>query len=412
MVEDASLSQMYEGTEKRHFLEPLIVLAKHKRFMILTTGGAAIFSVVLSLLLPVYYTANTKILPPQQSGSMATAMMEQLGGIGSLVGALGGKDLGLRNANDMYVAMLKSQRVADKMIDRFKLMDADHYHVKLREDAYKKLGALTEITARKEGIISISVDDRNPQNAADMANAFVEELEKLTQHLAVTDAGKRQIFFEREARTANDELATAEQGLKQTQEKYGMIQLEGQAKVLLESEARLRAEVASQEVQLQSMRFFATPENPDLKRAEQQLAALKTQLAIVERGQGSDSTADALMRMPVAGLEYVRKLREVKYREKLLELMLRQYEAARIDHGKEAALIQVLDAAKTPERKSSPKRAIICITITMVVFVMACAWVFFREFIERAKEDPQYLARLQLLKFYLSWRRKSADLRT
>ena len=101
-----------------------------------------------------------------------------------------------------------------------------------------------------------------------MVNAFVEELEKLTQHLAVTDAGKRQIFFEREARTANDELATAEQGLKQTQEKYGMIQLEGQAKVLLESEARLRAEVASQEVQLQSMRFFATPENPDLRRGE------------------------------------------------------------------------------------------------------------------------------------------------
>ena len=191
-----------------------------------------------------------------------------------------------------------------------------------------------------------------------------------------------------------------------------MIQLEGQAKVLLESEARLRAEVASQEVQLQSMRFFATPENPDLRRAEQQLAALKAQLAIVERGQGSDSTADALMRMPVAGLEYIRKLREVKYREKLLELMLRQYEGARIDEGKEAALIQVLDAAKTPERKSSPKRAIICISITMVVFVMACAWVFFREFIERAKEDPQYLARLQLLKFYLSWRRKSADLRT
>ena len=99
-------------------------------------------------------------------------------------------------------------------------------------------------------------------------------------------------------------------------------------------------------------------------------------------------------------------------RQRLLELMLRQYEAARIDEGKEAALIQVLDAAKTPERKSSPKRAIICISITMVVFVMACAWVFFREFIERAKEDPQYLARLQLLKFYLSWRRKSADLRT
>src|SRR5205823_10265318 len=176
MVEDPFLSRMYEGTEKRHFLEPLIILAKHKRFMAFVTGGAAVFSIALSLLLPVYYTASKKILPPQQSGSMSS-MMDQLGGLGALIGVLGGKELGMRNANDTYVAMLKSRRVADNLIDRFHLME--RYHVKLREDAYKKLGALTEITARKDGVISISVDDRDKQYAANMANAFVEELEKL-----------------------------------------------------------------------------------------------------------------------------------------------------------------------------------------------------------------------------------------
>jgi len=314
LVQDPQDS-VYEP-EGKHFIEPLIVMAKHKVLILGTTVGAALLSIVIALLLPQYFTAEAKLLPPQQSQSMASAMMSQLGQLAPLLQAAGGKDLGIRNHNDMYVAMLKSRTVADALIDRFSLMNV--YHKKLREEARRRLEDLTQVAAGKDGIISVSVDDRSPGRAAEMANAYIDELEILTRTLAITDAGKRRIFFEREVKAANDELATAESQLKQTEESTGIIQLDSQAKVMLQAYADLRAQVAMKQVELQSMRSFATAENPDLIRVQPALAALQTQLSRFERGQGTRSPTDlALEKVPGAGLEYIRKLREVKYRETL-----------------------------------------------------------------------------------------------
>src|SRR5882724_791334 len=234
--------QLFEDGDKRHFLEPFIILAKHKFFIVCFVAGAAVLSLVVSLLLPVYYTANAKILPPQQSQSMASAMMSQLGQLGPLIGAAAGKDM-IRNPNDTYVAMLRSRTVGDSMVDRFSLLSL--YDTPKRVDARHQLEGLTEIIAGKDGVISISVEDRNPGRAADMANAYIDELEKLTRTLAVTDAGKRRIFFEREVKAANEELSTAEVALKQTMETTGIIQLDSQSKVVLEAYANIRAQVVA-----------------------------------------------------------------------------------------------------------------------------------------------------------------------
>jgi tyrosine-protein kinase Etk/Wzc len=173
LIEDQQDS-VYE-TEKKHFIEPLIVMAKHKVLILGTAVGAALLSIVIVLVLPQYFTAEAKLLPPQQSQSMASAMMSQLGQLAPLLQAAGGKDLGIRNPNDMYVAMLKSRTVADALIDRFQLMNV--YHKKLREETRRRLADLTEIAAGKDGIISISVDDRSPGRAAEMANAYIDVLE-------------------------------------------------------------------------------------------------------------------------------------------------------------------------------------------------------------------------------------------
>jgi len=403
--EGVPLPQLFEDGDKQHFLEPFIVLAKHKFFILYFVVGAAILSIVITLLLPVYYTANAKILPPQQNQSMASAMMGQLGQLAPLLGAAAGKDLGIRNPNDMYVTMLRSRTVADKMVDRFSLMNV--YGKKLREDTRHRLDDLTEIVAGKDGVISVSVDDRDPGRAAAMANAYIDELEKLTRTLAVTDAGKRRVFFEREVRSANDELAVAEVALKRTMETTGIIQLDNQSKVMLESFASLRAQVVNKEVQVQAMRSFATPENPDLIRAEQELAALNTQVSHIEHGQGGEAMADiALEKVPTKGLEYIRRLREVKYRETLFELLAKQYEAARIDEAKDTAIIQSLDVAVPPEKKSWPKRGLIVLAVTLLAGLLAVLWAYTAEAMGRAKEDPQYLARLQLLKMYVTSGRK------
>ncbi len=403
--EEVPLTQLLEDGDKRHFLEPFIILAKHKFFILCFVAGAAFLSVVVSLLLPVYYSANAKILPPQQSQSIASAMMSQLGQLAPLIGAAAGKDMGIRNPNDMYIAMLRSRTIGDAMVDRFSLMSV--YKTKMRVDARLHLDGVTEIVTGKDGVISISVDDRDPVRAAAMANGYIDELEKLTRTLAVTDAGKRRIFFEREVKVANEDLSTAEVALKQTMETTGIIQLDSQSKVVLEAYASLRAQVVNKEVQVQAMRSFATPENPDLKRAEQELAALRTQVDHLEHGQGGQSMADiALEKVPAKGLEYIRKLREVKYRETLFELLAKQYEAARIDEAKDSAIIQTLDTAIPPERKSRPKRAYIVVSITLLAALLAMLWAYTSEAIGRAKEDPQHHARMQLLKMYLTSGRK------
>ncbi len=378
------------------FPEPLIVVAKRRHFILKFVGITVILALAIVWFWPNSYTANVKILPPQQTQSMASAAMaSQLGPLASL-----GSSLGLRNTGDVYVSMLKSETIANTLIDRFSLMSV--YKSKWRVDAQKKLESRTDVVMSKDGVISVSVDDRSPQLAAELANGYIEELEKLAKKLAVTEAGKRRLFYESEVKSELDELSKAELGLKQTQEKTGIFTLESQAKAVIESVAALRATVAAQQIQVQAMRSFATPENPDLIKAENELAAAEAQLNRMEKRTGSGSTLDMpLSAMPTAGLEYLRRYREVRYHESLFALLARQYEAARIDEGKDPIIIQELDKATPPEKKSSPHRAIILVIVVILAVVIAIMLAFFMERVEKAKENPQFAARWQMFKFYL-----------
>lgn len=389
--------------ETIHFLEPFIVLAKRKTLLLLLPLGVGLLTAVVSFLLPKTYTAEAKIMPPQQTQSLSASMLGQLAPLANMAG----KDLGLRNSGDLYVAMLRSRTVADDLIQRFDLEKV--YEQKRTIDTEKQLENLTEITAGKEGVISVSASDRDPKRAAALANAYIEELQKLTQTLAVTEAGRRRLFFEREVVQASDELAQAESALQKTQEATGFFQLDNQSKAIVESAAALQAQVTAKEVQVQSMRSYATAENPDLLRAQQELSALRAGLARMQLGQEGISLADVPMRkMPAAVLQYLRSLREVKYRESLLELLTKQYEAARIDEARDSAIIQVLDKAVPPEVRSWPHRSVMVLSMVFVAFLVAIVAAFALEAAERAKTDPQFLVRLQLLKFYMRGSKKVA----
>ena len=292
-------------------LEVLILLAKRKKMIARVTAGAILLAVIISLLLPNTYTATTLVLPPQQSRSAATAMLAQLNPL--MAGF--GNDLRLQNPSDLYVALLKSQFVADELIQRFDLRKV--YGFKKTVDTREQLAGASSFRTRKEGVIEISVEDRDPKRAAEIANAYVEALQKLTQGLAVTEASQRRLFYERELVSAKDRLSDAEVALKETQEKTGLIQLDEQAKAIIQSSAALRAQVAAKEIQLQRMRLFATEQNPDLQGTEQELRALQGQLAIVER-KGAEGKGDILVataKVPAAGLEYIRRLRDVSTRK-------------------------------------------------------------------------------------------------
>jgi tyrosine-protein kinase Etk/Wzc len=385
------------GTEKEtvYFLDLVIVLAKHGKFIVLFVAAAAAISVLVSLVLPFRYTAKTGLMPPQQEQSTTAALLGQLS---PLMNLAGGPSMG-GNSSELFMAMLKSRTVADNLINQFSLRSV--YGLKRDTDAREQLESLTEISAGKEGVITISVTDRDATRAAALANAYVEGLRKLTENLAVTEAGRRRLFFEREMETAKEELVKADQSLRQTQEKSGILQIDSQARVMLESAAALRAEVAAKEVQIESMRSYATPENPDLVRAHNELTALRSQVVQALTGQGDTLPTDiAVRKIPQAGQEYIGKLREVKYRETLLEMMTKQYELARIDEAKESSLVQVLDAAVPPEVRSFPHRSIIVLAGTFVALFAACLLAFIFEAMGSAKKDAQFLTRLELLKSY------------
>jgi len=385
-------------TEEVSLLDLLIVVARRRWAIVRVALYVTLAGVIISLLLPIRYTALTSILPPQQNSSTNSALMAQLGNLGSVASLAGGGGLGLKNPNDLQVAMLQSRTVEDAMLDRFHLIE--RYHAKRRSDARKKLEKVVDINnGAKDGLIRISITDRDPRYATDMANGYVEEFKKFSATLAVTEASQRRLFFEQQLSQAKDNLAKAEEDLKRTGQKTGLIQLDAQARAAIQLIAELRAQVAAKEAQIIAMRSFATGENPGLQMAEQELAGLRAQEA--KMGAASEGTTNALVpkgNMQEAGIEYIRKLRDVKYYETIFDLLARQYEVAKVDEARQGAVVQIVDRATVPDHRSSPQRTLIVLGAAAFGIFLGIAWVFAAEGLTRISNNPAEQGRLELLK--------------
>ncbi|MDE3188335.1 MAG: chain length determinant family protein [Acidobacteriota bacterium] len=425
MATDTSLSEQQEPVTSpppsagvvRHIkeddeislLDLLIVLAERKRTILWVTAIFAILAIVVSLILPKRYTATVILLPPQQNSSMASALASQLGNLGGMA-ALAGGSLGLKNPNDMFVAMLKSRTVEDAMVERFGLMQ--EYHKKYLSDARKAFENRTDVDGdSKGGLIHISVEDRDPKRAAELANGYVDQFRNLSEHLAISEASQRRLFFEQQLEQAKDNLANAEEALKVTEQKTGLIQLDSQARALIESAAALRAQIAAKEVQIQGMQTYATGENSQLVQAQQELDSMRTQLA--KLGGSEDSGSGGLIvpkgKVPQAGLEYVRKLRDVKYYETIFDILARQFEIAKLDEAKEGALIQVVDPAIPPDKRSFPKRGLIVLGATIAGLLTGICIALASAGLGYLRSERATQAKLLHLKRILSWRTRPAS---
>ena len=388
-TDDASFSGASSDSYEVSLIDILTQLAYRKWLIAKVTGIAMLAGLILALVLPVRYTATTKIMPPQQTQSTASMlMMSQLtaAGGGGLA-ALAGAGLGLKNPDDIYIGMLKSRPVADAIIEKFDLMQV--YHAKDMTAARKKLAGYTEILSEKEGFISISVTDKDKKRAADMANAYTEQLRIFTQSLAVTEASQRRLFYEEQLKQAKDALVAAELGFQRVQQQKGLVQLDAQAKAMIESLAALRAEIAAKQVEVEALRSYATEQNPDLQLAEKELASLQAEEARLEQRSPSSGIAGlGLGNVPIAGMEYLRAAHEVAYRQALYDMLMKQYDAARMDEAKEAAIIQVVESAIPPDHKSSPKRALIFALSILLGFFTGCILALFQWWKELVQLDP------------------------
>jgi uncharacterized protein involved in exopolysaccharide biosynthesis len=387
--------------DKINLFDYFIVIAKHKKFIIFFTFACAVISAVISLLLSDIFRPQARIIPPKDSSSMSSQLISQFMGSSSVAGLFGEGA-----PADLYVGMLNSRSILDQVIKRFDLMKLykKDSMVETREELLDNI----QIEADpKSSIITISVEDKDPRRAADMSNAFVEYLVDLSKGLAITDAAQKRLFFEEQIKYTKKSLSAAEEDLRAFQEKTGVLQVDDQAKAVIEGIAVISAQIAAKEVQIRVMKTFSTALNPDLQKAEDELKALNIELRKLEAKGGSGH--DPLMptgRMPSVGLEYMRRLRDVKLYSTLFDLLEKQYEMARLDESKNISFIQIIDMAIPPDKEAKPKRALIVLLATVAGFFFAILGVFFVEFKEDILSDSKNRERYETFKKYISFKNK------
>jgi uncharacterized protein involved in exopolysaccharide biosynthesis len=377
-------SNLDPGPPAASLVDYLLVIARHKKMILYTTLGAALLTAGITLLMPNIYTATTLILATEDDKGAMSAMMAQLGGLGGLAGIAGGSVLGGPSKTDLYVSILKSEAVKDPIIDRFKLLKV--YKEKFRVDAYKALDKKAVVTAgKKDGIITITVSDKDPKRAADMANEYVEELGRFAARLNMSGAGKNRLFLEEHLTTAKTDLARAGDELKVFQARNKMVNVTEQAKAAIEGVAQLKAQLAVQEVQLATLQRQFTDTSQEVKRARVTAENLKGQIARLEGNSGT-SSIPSVGSVPQLGQDYLRLMREFKVQEIMVELLTKQYELARLSESKDLSPFQVLQKAKVPEKKSKPARAKMVIMATIVAFFFSLLLAFVRENFTRMPE--------------------------
>ena len=390
-------------------IEVLTQLAYRKWLIAKVTGIAVLAGVVLSLVLPVRYTATTKIMPPQQTQSTASMlMMNQLTGVGGgSLAALAGGGL-LKNPNDIYVGLLTSRPIADAIIQKFSL--AKVYHARDMTDARKKLAGYTGVTSEKNGFISVSVTDKDKKRVVEMANAYTDELRILTKTLAVTEASQRRLFYEEQLKQAREALLTAELAFQQVQQQKGLVQLDAQAKAMIEGIAALRAQVAAKQVEVQALRSYSTEQNPSVQLAERELTSLQAEESRMEQSNHSPGIAGlGLGNVPAAGLEYLRAAHELAYRQALFDMLMKQYDAAKLDESKDAAIIQVVEPAIEPDRRSTPKRAQLVLIFTFMGFLAGCLLAILLWRIELVQSDPIVAKQLEEFRYALRGQKSASS---
>ncbi len=380
---DPKASSLETGTEEEiNLLELLLVLARNWRMIVGVPIVVAIITAIYSLLLPNIYTAKAMILSNDEGGGMMSTMLAQMGGLASLAGGMGGA-----TKADLYIAIMKSETVKDSLIDRFKLMEL--YKAKLRTSVYNALDGKSVISSgKKDGIITIAVSDKDPKLAAEIANAYVEELGKRAIKLGMTGAGMNRVFLEERLVKAKVDLAAAENTLKSFQTKNKAMAVTDQAKATLEGVARLRAELVAQEVQLAVLKRQFTEESQDVKRASATIANLRSQIARME-GSASEGSMPGVGAMPQLGQEYMRLMREFKIQESLVELLTKQYEMTKLNEAKDVVPFQVFQTARVPELKSKPKRSIMVILATVTSGFLMIFLAFIREYASKMNDEDR-----------------------
>jgi hypothetical protein len=372
---DKDSSVLMQEADDISLVDLLGVILDRWRTLVIVPVLIALAALGISYLIPPAFKSSIRILIPQQQGSTAAMISQQLGALAGLAGAVG-----VKNPADQYVAMIQSRTIANRLIERFEL--TQRYETKTLIDTRKRLDKHTDVTAGKDGMIMVEVEDADPEMAAKLAAAYVEELGWLTRQLTIGEAAQRREFFERQLEATKKRLDVASRSLRSGGVSEGV--LKSEPRLAIETVARLKAAITAAEVRLAAMRYHLAEAHPDYRREVQELTALRAQLSRQEAATASSSDSG----------DYVARFREFKYHETLFDLLARQLELARLDEAREGGVIQVVDAAEVPERRSSPRRMLMTVGAGLIGLVVSLILVFLIEGIKGRFADPLSAQRL------------------
>ena len=346
----------HEFKSSSTFLDLIEHVTEYLRILIFLPLLVGLAALIYTFTITPSFTAVTRILPPSQPGNFS-ATLNNLGALGNFAGVAAG----IKSPTDQYISFLYSETLQDRIIGKLDLRN--RYGRTVKEDLRKMLSGAVQAQSGKDGMIVIAATDTEPAFAAELANTHVEQLKLLLNSLAVTEAQQRRRFFQTQLEIASKDLHKAELSIKSSG--VGLSDLRTNAGSLIQAVTTVQENISAQEVRMASLSAVMAPTSIELKRAHQELSALRDKLRRLT--QRSDNTDNG---------EFLNKFREYKYREALVELYTRQFEAARIDEAREGGTIQVVDVAQPPTRKSQPKKGLIAVIASIATFSALMLYVF------------------------------------
>ena len=370
--------------ESISLLDILTVIGQYKGMILVITLGFSLVAVVVSLMTTPVYTAKTLLIPPNQQQSTSASV---LAGLNTMYGL----NIAAKSQDDINISFMTSEGFQRKIIDRFDLHT--RYHAILLIDARQALSAHVRFGSEKRsGIMSIEVDDPDPVFAANMANAFVEELSIYLANFGIREAQQKRVYYENQIKKTQEDLTHAQSIFRETQQKFGLQIPSALADIGIKEIAELHAQIRIRELQLQAMSSFATPQNTEVKKLMTELLAIRSQLSKIEHGSSNAESAQGSLQHG-ALLAY----RNMKVQEGILEGLVKQFVYAKVDESKGAQIVQVLDVATPPERRTSPKRTAMVVSTAMAAFVLGLLIAFARNMIFNYKKNREGQAKLQAL---------------
>ncbi len=369
--------------ERVDILDSLELVVDNIRLLTYGPLAVGILTAAFTFLITPTFTATVRVMPPpQQSQGAAAAMLQSLGMLGGAIGSGGG----LKNPGDLYVGLLKSRGVQDALIDKFKLQE--RYEAKFKETTRTELNNRTRIINGKDSIIVVEIDDDEPEFAARLADGYSAALGDLLSKLSSTEAQMRKTFFEKQLAAAKAGMDKSEISLRSSSG-VSLNALKLSPAFEVGTTAQIKGQLTGLEIKLSAMKGYLSETAPEYKQNLTEIAALKEQLSKIEKESGSAEPPKN---------DYLDKYRDFKYYEALYDLLIKQFEAAKLDEAREGNVMQIVDSAVVPERKSKPKRALITIAVTVFSFFMFLSFIFLRQKMHHFLEDSTNQHRVNGLK--------------